>query len=414
MSPVRLDRRQVLGAGIGGLLATLAAPRLATAAAATPGEARLVLVQLRGALDGLAAVPPVGDPDLARVRGALALAPPGTPGGAFALDSLFALHPALAFCAARWGAGELLAAHALATPYRERSHFDGQAVLENGGDAPSGSASGWLNRVLQALPEAGLRGGGAGDAPAQASGAPLGLALGQNVPQVLRGPVPVATWAPSRLPEVDADLLSRLQDLYADDGALSARLAQATGAGALVGEAGAAGSGERLRGIAATAGRMLAAEDGPRIAVIDSSGWDTHAGEGAARGLLALRLRGLDQALEALHGGLGAAWSRSVVVVVTEFGRTVAPNGTRGTDHGTGTVALLLGGAVHGGRVLADWPGLRPAQLHEGRDLRPTASLHGLLKGVLRDHLGLGRRALDEVFPRSLAARPVDALVRGG
>jgi uncharacterized protein (DUF1501 family) len=218
------------------------------------------------------------------------------------------------------------------------------------------------------------------------------------------------------MPEVDAELLERLQDLYADDATLAARLAQATGAEALAGAAGDAGGtvgGERLRGIAATAGRMLAADDGPRIAVIDSTGWDTHAAQGASQGQLALRLRALDQALEALHGGLGAAWSRTVVAVVTEFGRTAAPNGTRGTDHGTGAAALLLGGAVRGGRVLADWPGLQPPDLHEGRDLRPTTSLHALLKGVLRDHLGLERRALEATFPRSTAARALGDLVRG-
>jgi uncharacterized protein (DUF1501 family) len=412
MTRATFDRRRFLGAGLGGALAALATPRLALAAATTPGEARLVLLQLRGALDGLGAVPPVGDPDYARLRGALAIPAPGAAGAALPLDPLFALHPALAFCGARWRAGELLVGHALATPYRERSHFDGQAVLENGGDAPSGSSSGWLNRVLQALP--GAADGGGVARGARAADTPRGLALGQNVPLVLRGPVQVASWAPSRMPEVDAELLERLQDLYSDDPALAARLAQASAAGERAGDAVAGGSGgERLRDIAATAGRMLAAPDGPRIAVIDSSGWDTHAGEGGVQGQLALRLRGLDQALEALHGGLGAAWSRSVVAIVTEFGRTVAPNGTRGTDHGTGTVALLVGGAVRGGRVLADWPGLRPGNLHDGRDLRPTASLHGLLKGVLGEHLGLGRRTLDQVFPRSTAAAAVGDLVRG-
>jgi uncharacterized protein (DUF1501 family) len=167
-----------------------------------------------------------------------------------------------------------------------------------------------------------------------------------------------------------------------------------------------------LLAISATAGRMLAAPEGPRVAVIDATGWDTLAGEGGAQGQLAQRLRGLDESLQALQQGLGEAWSRTVVAVVTEFGRTVAINGTRGTDHGTGAAALLVGGAVRGGRVVADWPGLTPAALHEGRDLRPTTSLHAVFKGVLRDHLGLDGRALDPVFPLSAATRPIDGLVR--
>jgi uncharacterized protein (DUF1501 family) len=412
MTRSTLNRRTVLQAALaGGLAATL--PRLGFAD--TGGEARFVLVQLRGALDGLSAVPPVGDPDYARIRGALAIAPPGATDGAFALDRLFGLHPSLRFCAARWSAGELVACHAIATPYRERSHFDGQNVLESGGRDPSGSATGWLNRALAALPDAAAT---ARATAARGAAAPRGLALGQNVPLVLRGPVPVTSWAPSRLPDVDGELLERLRDLYSADELLSARLSQATmaealaddGAGAAMTNAGSAL--ERLRTISATAGRMLAAHEGPRVAVIDATGWDTHAGEGGAQGQLAQRLRGLDESLQALQQGLGEAWSRTVVAVVTEFGRTVAINGTRGTDHGTGAAALLVGGAVRGGRVVADWPGLTPAALHEGRDLRPTTSLHAVFKGVLRDHLGLDGRALEPVFPLSAATRPIDGLVR--
>jgi uncharacterized protein (DUF1501 family) len=231
----------------------------------------------------------------------------------------------------------------------------------------------------------------------------------------------VTSWAPSRLPDVDDELLERLRDLYSADDLLSARLAQATMTDALAGDASARGGAatrggaalERLRAMSATAGRMLAAPEGPRVAVLDAGGWDTHAGEGGAQGGLAQRLRGLDDSLQALQAGLGAAWSHTVIAVVTEFGRTVAPNGTRGTDHGTGAAALLLGGAVRGGRVLADWPGLKPAALHEGRDLRPTTSLHAVLKGVLRDHLGLEARGLDATFPASAAERPIAGLVRG-
>jgi uncharacterized protein (DUF1501 family) len=368
--------------------------------AAVPGEARLVVVLLRGALDGLTAVPPVGDPHYAQLHGALAVGP----GTATRLDGFFGLHPQLAFCGERWGAGELLPCHAVASPYRDRSHFDGQNVLENGGDRPSGSASGWLNRTLAALPRN-----------------DKGLALGQNVPLILRGPAPVTSWAPSTLRDPDEELIERLEDLYSADELLSARLAEATQAVELADAANAAtgkrgqrrNSGpERLQGIAATAGRMLAASDGLRVAVMDANGWDTHANQGNAYGQLANRLKSLDAAMRSLHEGLGAAWRDTVVVVLTEFGRTVAINGTRGTDHGTGTAALLLGGAVSGKRVLADWPGLRSAELYEGRDLKPTTSLHALMKGVLRDHLRLPEAALENVFPASTRDRPVAGLVR--
>jgi uncharacterized protein (DUF1501 family) len=369
--------------------------------AAVPGESRLVVVLLRGALDGMAAV------RAATGRSTIRFAPRcacrADPRDHTA-RRLLRSAPQLAFCAARWGAGELLPCHAVATPYRDRSHFDGQNVLENGGDRPSASASGWLNRALAAMPRT-----------------YKGLALGQNVPLILRGPAPVATWAPSTLRDPDEDLIERLEDLYSGDELLSARLTEATQAVELAADANVATGGrgqrgsdsERLKSNAATAGRILAAADGARVAVMDASGWDTHANQGSAHGQLANRLKSLDGALRALHEGLGPAWRRTIVVVLTEFGRTVAINGTRGTDHGTGTVALLLGGAVAGGRVVADWPGLRPADLFEGRDLKPTISVHALIKGVLRDHLAVSEGALAQVFPAGARDRPVAGLVRG-
>jgi len=217
--------------------------------------------------------------------------------------------------------------------------------------------------------------------------------------------------------------VQRLRDLYSDDPMLSARLDEATRMEALADDeqppADAAmykakgGGIERLKAVAETAGRMMAAPKGPRVAVFDAGGWDTHAGEGGAEGQLAGRLGGLDQVLEALRGGLGPEWSRTAVLVCTEFGRTVQVNGTRGTDHGTGAAALLLGGAVRGGRVLADWPGLGERQRYEGRDLKPTTDLRAIAKGLLRDHLGVAERALADVFPASERVLPVRDLVRG-
>ncbi len=402
------SRRDFLRMGVGsGVALGLAALPGVSFAAGAAGDARLVVVILRGALDGLAAVPPFGDAGYAAARGPLAIARPGAAMGALDLDGFFGLHPALVHLHERWQARELVVVHATASPYRERSHFDGQNVLENGAERPSGAASGWLNRALGALPAA--RG--------------QGLALGQNVPLILRGPAPVASWAPSQLPEVEPELVTRLRDLYSNDTTLAARLDEATRIGALVDEDGGADAGtqrqmtrggnvERLKAIAETAGRMLAAADGPRVAVMDAGGWDTHAGEGGAEGALAGRLHGLDEVLAALRSGLGDAWACSAVLVCTEFGRTVEINGTRGTDHGTGAAALLVGGAVAGGRVLADWPGLAPRDRHEGRDLRPTTDLRAIAKGVLADHLHLPARALGEVFPGGERVPAVANLIR--
>jgi uncharacterized protein (DUF1501 family) len=278
-------------------------------------------------------------------------------------------------------------------------------VLENGGDRPSGSASGWLNRVLGALADRSVE----------------GLALGQNVPLILRGPVPVGSWAPSRLPEADSELITRLRDLYSNDATLSARLDEGTRIEALADDEAPADNAMakskssgvgRLKEIAETAGRMMAAPTGPRVAVFDATGWDTHAGEGAAEGQLSGRLAGLDQVLDALRRGLGSEWSRTAVLVCTEFGRTVQVNGTRGTDHGTGAAAFVVGGAVRGGRMLADWPGLKERQRYEGRDLRATTDLRALAMGLIRDHLGVPERALPEVFPGAATLQPVRDAVR--
>jgi uncharacterized protein (DUF1501 family) len=367
-----------------------------------------VLVLLRGALDGLSAMPPYADPDYASARGELAVAPPGGAQGALRLDSAFGLHPALSQLHARYQARELIALHAIATPYRERSHFDAQNLLENGTPRPSGAASGWLNRALAH-----------GASPA---GGESGLALGQNVPLVLRGDAPVATWAPSILPDVDPELLQRLATLYAGDPVLSTRLADAVSVDALADDEGAgrgagarprAGNVQRLKLMAETAGKLLSAPQGPRVAVLESSGWDTHAQQGGATGQLATRLRGLDEVLSALAASMKPVWPGTVVLVVTEFGRTVARNGSRGTDHGTAGCAFLFGGAVAGGRTIADWPGLGTRARYEGRDLAPTLDLRSVFKSVLHDHLHVPSAALDnDVFPDSANARALPDLIR--
>jgi uncharacterized protein (DUF1501 family) len=383
------------GALVAGAAAVL--PRCVFADVAT--DARFVLVILRGALDGLAAVPAYGDGAYASKRGALAITAPQ-----LKLDGMFALNPSLTQLHERFQAKELIVFHAVASPYRERSHFDGQDLLENGTSAPKSAHDGWLNRALPLLPESKRR---ATDR--------IALALAQNVPLVLRGDARVGSWAPSRLP--DSDTLQRIADLYSTDQYFASRLQSALAADSVAGEGeGMGGAGRRdplnaLNAVAAAAGKFLAAADGPRIAVLEATGWDTHANQGAERGQLANRLSGLDQALNSLRTSLAGAWARSAVLVVTEFGRTVAVNGTGGTDHGTATCAFLVGGAVAGGRVVADWPGLASSALYEGRDLRPTLDVRSIMKSVLTAHLGAGESGIEErVFPSSRAARRLDGL----
>ena len=397
MTPV--NRRTFVISSLLGGVATLL-PRMPVAA--VNPDARFALVILRGALDGLGAVPAHGDGHYAGKRGQLAITAP-----AQKLNGMFALHPSLTHLYERYGQKELIVFHAVASPYRERSHFDGQDLLENGLSQLNGERDGWLNRALSTLPAAKAR-----------STDKIALALAQNVPLVLRGDAAVTSWAPSRLPNADADTLERIADLYSTDEYFASRLQSALAADGIAGEGMSAMQGKRdpLNGFAAVtsaAGKFLAAADGPRVAVIEVGGWDTHANQGAEQGQLANRLRSLDLGLEGLRTSLGAAWKDTAMLVVTEFGRTVAVNGTRGTDHGTATCALLLGGAVQGGRVIADWPGLATADLYQQRDLKPTRDLRSIFKGVLAEHLGATERDLEtKVFPDSRNVAVLEGLIR--
>jgi uncharacterized protein (DUF1501 family) len=401
MDTVLVKRRRFLRGAILAAGGALVTTRLAFAG--TGGDSRLIVVILRGAVDGLAAVPPYGDPDYARLRGSLAIAAPGATDGALRLDALFGLHPQLTFLQESFAAGELTVFHAAATAYRERSHFDGQDVLESGVPLPHASQTGWLNRALAAQPQS---------AP---HGAERGVALGSNVPLMMRGPAAVASWSPTKLAELDADTLQRIAELYSHDPLLGQRLGAAQTADSMAADASSAMSGggnnrydEVIR---ATAG-FLTNEAGPRVAVFDTTGWDTHANEGGARGALGSRFGALDDALRNLKIQLGPTWRHTAVLAVTEFGRTAAVNGTGGSDHGTGTVAFLLGGAVHGGRVISDWPGLSAANLYQQRDVRPTLDLRAVLKGTLVEHLGVAAGSLDAVFPDSDHVRPLRDLFR--
>ena len=393
-----VNRRDILRAAGAGLVAS-SIPGLALASADT--EARFVLVILRGAADGLAIAPAYGDGSYAKVRGELAF----SSGEINKLDGIFGLHPALADIYDQYRQQQALIVHAVASPYRERSHFDGQDVLENGAAGVGMLRDGWLNRAIAPL------GGSLGNEVA--------IAMAQNTPLVLRGDNSVTSWAPSGLPDAEDSTIERLQDLYADNEFFAMRLVQALDAQAIA-EADAGmtkmnsrgNEAQQMQTMAAATARFLRAKDGPRIAVLEAGGWDTHANQGTTNGALANRLEGLDAGVRTLREELGDAWSKTVVAIVTEFGRTVAVNGTRGTDHGTATAAILVGGAVNGGRVLADWPGLGTSDLHQGRDLRPTTDLRSVFKGVLADHLQLPDAELDKnVFPDSAVAPSMRGLI---
>jgi len=394
-----LSRRAML-VGSGAMFAWAYRPRLASAAGTR--DPRLIVIVLRGALDGLATVAPISDPSYERLHGQIALSLTAEH-PALALDSFFALHPAMPVFARQYGQGNAAVVHATATGYRERSHFDGQDVLESGHAGPGVVQSGWLNRAIGALPR--------GERIV-----PRGLAIGPTTALIMRGPVPVLGWAPQVAASASDDLADRVLDLYVHrDPLLKAALEQgldtdriASREGMSRGAARNGGAIAAMRLTAEGAARLMAADDGPRIAALSFDGWDTHANEGGATGRLAQLLGGLDSAFEAFEQGLGARWKDTTIVAVTEFGRTARINGTIGTDHGTGTIALLTGGAVKGGRVIADWPGLKDEQLFERRDLKPTTDLRAVLKGLLVEQFDLSPAVLsDIVFPQSEVARPL-------
>ncbi|HET8920934.1 MAG TPA: DUF1501 domain-containing protein [Xanthobacteraceae bacterium] len=401
------SRRELLFAS-GTLFAWAHLPKIARAEGRDP---RFLTIILRGALDGLATVAPVGDPDWLALRGDNALTLDGkTP--ALKLDEFFALNPAMPNLHRLFEAKEAIVIHASATPYRERSHFDGQDLLESGLPKPGPSDSGWLNRALAGLAPAGR---------VDPRGSKL-FAVGPVTPLVVRGPAPVLSWSPQRVMPASEDTVQRLLALYRDcDAKLagvlednSKRVAgiEQPGNGQKPGAPGPGQVRAYFSEAAGTAAKFLSQLDGPRVGALALDGWDTHFNEGIAQGRLSQLLVALDEALAAIKTNMGPAWRETVVALATEFGRTARINGTEGTDHGTATVALLVGGALKGGRVIADWPGLKPANLYQDRDLKPTTDLRAILKGVLRDHLRADEKALAQtVFPGSDAVKPMTGLV---
>lgn len=403
---MRITRRSALLGLSAAWAMTAAGGRASLAMAGASTERRMVVVLLRGALDGMAAVVPYGDPGLAALRPGLVGTEPGQTGGLLDLGGFFGLHPALAGLHGMYAAQEMLAVHAVAGPYRSRSHFDAQDYMESGAEQRLGN--GWLNRAVTALP---VR------RPNDA------LAIGVQVPLVLRGAATVGNWAPTGGQAPAPDLYARIAELSHDDPVLGPVIAEGlrdrgfsrrfSGA-ALAGmdQSSMAQRGDRnaFAALAGAAGRMLADADGPRVAAMEIGGWDTHAQQ--AQRLVA-PLTALDAGLVALKQGLGAAWANTVVLVMTEFGRTARVNGTGGTDHGTAGVAFVLGGAVAGGRVTGSWPGLGAGQLFENRDLAPTTDLRAVTMALLAGHLGVSADALASVFPGSAGVSPMAGLLRG-
>jgi uncharacterized protein (DUF1501 family) len=400
------SRRELLVSS-GTLFAWAYMPKLAFAEGRDP---RFLTIVLRGALDGLATVAPVGDPDWLALRGDNALTLQSkTP--ALKLNDFFALNPAMPNLYRMYQANEAIIVHASATSYRERSHFDGQDVLESGLAKPGPSESGWLNRAL-----AGLAPGGAVNPRGSKA-----FAVGPVTPHVVRGTAPVLSWSPQRSLQASDDTMMRLLDLYRHSDQKFANALEEHGRLMAMENAGGMANNQNAQPgqvrayfaeVAGTAAKFLAQPDGPRVGALALDGWDTHFNEGIAQGRLSQLLGSLDAALAAVEANMGAAWHDTVVALVTEFGRTARINGTEGTDHGTATVALLVGGALKGGRVIADWPGLKTASLYENRDLKPTTDLRAVLKGVLKDHLRADDRALAQnVFPGSDSTKPMAGLV---
>lgn len=384
-----------------GLAGAITLGRSSLALADVPTDRRFVVVLLRGALDGLSAVVPYGDRNLATWRTGLLTGKPGAAGGPLDLGGFFGLHPALAGMHGLYAAGELLPVHAIAGAWRVRSHFEAQDYMEMG-DGEQRMDSGWLNRVAGAVPR-----------PAHGDNA---IAIAASVPLILRGPAHAGSWLPEHFRAPAVSLYNQVAALNGHDPVTGPAFADGMRERGFIDSVQA----QAMRGhpqvradafptLALVAGKMLAAPQGPRLAAMEMVGWDTHVAQVPR---LRYPLSTLDHGLLALKQGLGAAWAKTAVLVITEFGRTVRENGTNGTDHGTATVAFLAGGAVAGGRVRANWPGLAQGQLFENRDLAPTAEIRSLAKGVLAQHMGLDSAALLRVFPGSGGVAPMSGLIR--
>ena len=393
-SRLLLSRRAMLGV-TASLFSSAFLPNLAFAD--TDSDARLLIVILRGGMDGIGMVRPKLDSHYEEMRRELALPFAST----LSLGSDFALHPRLSRVHAMFGAGQASIVPAAGIPLRNRSHFECQDNLENGLNVNKSNSTGWLNRLFGALP--------AGD-PIRTR---YGLEIG-DAPVILRGPEPVLGWSPTWFEKSRPETIAALESTYKNlDPALWDSLKRGLEADRLALSSG-AGTGDDISSLRkgfVGAARLMRAETGPRIAVLSVDGWDTHADQGSSTGYFNDRLAELDLALADVKSELGTIWKKTVVICVTEFGRTVQTNGDGGTDHGVGAVALLVGGALKGG-IVGDWPGIAISQLYEGTALMPTVDLRSIFKGVLRDHIGIPTDILDStVFPESAAVKATNMLI---
>ena len=392
-----MRRRDFFRAAAGTALFSIGAAGWAVAA--DGGPRRMIVILLRGAVDGLNVVVPYTEEAYYRERRSIAIAPPGKPDGALRLDEHFGLHPALASVMPLWTERSLAFIHAAGSPDPTRSHFDAQLYIENGTPGQSATKDGWMNRLLLALP--GPR------SPTEA------VSIGPTLPRILAGKAPVATLplgpeGARPLPIDQPEIGSAFDRLYAGDDALGqsyreGRTSRAQLIGALATERQIADNGAPpptgFPGQAARLARLIHRDPSVRLAAIGLGGWDTHVNQGDHKGQLAGRLRPLGEGLAALAQGLGEAWRDTIIVVLSEFGRTFRENGNGGTDHGHGNVIWVLGEAVKGGRVYGDWPGLAPTQLYQRRDLAVTTDFRTAIAAMLERHMRLTDRQLDAVLP---------------
>jgi uncharacterized protein (DUF1501 family) len=394
----RRDFLNAVGAGI--LLPVGRGAWAVSAPAAGPANKKLIVVMLRGAVDGLNVVAPVGDENYLRLRPTIGLAAPGMEGGALDLDGYFGLHPALATLQPLWAARKLAFVHASGSPDATRSHFDAQDYMESATPGRKNTPDGWMNRLVAALPGP--------QSPSRL------LGIGPVLPRILSGQA-AAVNVPNVASAARADLLDQprvkaaFDELYANHPRFGRAYADGRAAHREVMDAleskemQAADRGAPLpNGFPDDAARLAGLmRNDPKIqlAFVALGGWDTHANQGAASGQLANRLAPLGQGLAVLAERLGPLFDDTVVVVMSEFGRTARENGNGGTDHGHGNVMWVMGGKVRGGKVYGDWEGVGDAKLNEGRDLPVLTDFRLVLAQISEQHLMLGDKRLEQVFP---------------
>lgn len=391
MNDYTISRRHFIQGLTGAALASQFAPRFVFASGL--GQKKLVMIILRGGMDGLSALIPYSDATYKEARGKLAMSPQTD--GLLPIDQTFALHPSLKTIHALYQNKQAIFLHAAATPLRSRSHFDVQDVLENGMDKAMATRNGWLNRALSTTSDN------------------HAIAIMPNLPLILQGSFPVQSWTQSTLPDTNQAFYERVAAMYDQDERFHTALIQGMDANniALANED--AASRKKRSSNAESAAKFLLEPQGPNIAYLDATGWDTHVNQGTSNGALARRLGELDNDINTIKTTLGEEWNNTAILIASEFGRTVRVNGNGGTDHGTAGLAMLLGGAVQGGRVIGEWPTLALNKLYEERDLYPANDIRNLFAGTLQGLYGIDTQTLSStIFPVPATLRPYTDLIR--